>query len=131
MAVTPGIPRLVPITRNQGVQIPNLWPLSSWIDSIVLAANVAQSYALKSDGTLDFENYTRNGIILRLCASAGPVYIDHRQAAVIPTATTTTGLSAICIHPELELVTLVMPLSTEALSLICAVASVVTIEAWW
>lgn len=131
MAVSPKIPRLVPITRQQGVQIPNLWPLSLWVDSINLAANVAQSYALKSDGDVDFNNNTRHGIILRLCATAGPIFIDPRQAAVIPVGTTINGLSSICIHPELELVTLVMPFSTESLSLICGSASVVTIEAWW
>lgn len=131
MAATPKIPRLVPIARQQGIQIPDLWPLSLWVDSVALAANTAQTYALKSDGDVDFNNNTRHGIILRLSASAGPVYIDHRQAAVIPTATTTNGLSAICTHPELEPVQLVMPLSTESLSLICASASIVTIEAWW
>jgi hypothetical protein len=131
MAATPSIPRLVPVPRNQGVVIPNLWPLSLWVDSIALVANTAQSYALKNDGAVDYNNNTHHGIILRLSATVGPIFIDPRQAAVIPVATTTNGLSAICIHPELELVTLVMPLSTEALSIICASNSILTIEAWW
>jgi hypothetical protein len=131
MAATPKIPRLVPITRNQGIQIPNLWPLSLWVDSVALTANTAYSYVLKSDGDTDFNLNTHNGIILRLCATVGPIFIDPKETAVIPTATTTNGLSAICIHPELELVTLVMPLSTETLSIICSSTSILTIEAWW
>jgi hypothetical protein len=123
------IQRLVPVARNQGVQVPNLIPLSEWCDSLLLVANTAQSYVLKQGQLAPVVD----GALLRVNAAAGcrPLYVDPTKAAVIPTATTTNGASAVLLQDvNQEPVLLAMPAGQTTLSLISTAGGIVTIEAW-
>jgi hypothetical protein len=123
------IQRLVPVARNQGVQVPNLIPLSEWCDSIVLAAAAAYSYVLKQDGLAPVVD----GALLRInaAAAARPLYVNPTGVAVVPTATTTNGTSSILLQEAgQDPVLLAMPAGQTTLSLISTAGGVVTIEAW-
>jgi hypothetical protein len=124
MAVTHTITRIAPLLRNAGQPVPNLIPLGQWVDAVVLAGGTAQSYAVKTDAS------GNKGTFLRVSASVGPVYANTQATATVPGATTTDGSSSICLNPQVQPVLLAMPLDSEALSLICANNTVVTIEAW-
>lgn len=120
----PTIQRIMPVPRNQGVQVPSLLPLADWADSLVLAGGAAESYAVKSDAS------GNKGVMLRINASVGPLYINANGAATVPVADTTDGSASILIHAELGAILLALPSATDTLSVICPSASVVTIEAW-
>jgi hypothetical protein len=120
------IRRMVPVTRNQGVQVPGLLPIAQWIDALVLVANAAQSYTLPTDTT---QTPNVKGTILRLTANAGPLYINFAGTAAVPGAIT-NGSSSVMLRTDLGSVMLVVPHSTDTLSIISPNAAVVTIEAW-
>jgi hypothetical protein len=123
------IQRMVPVARNQGVQVPNLIPLSEWCDSLLLVANTAQSYTLKQGQLAPLQD----GALLRINAvsTARPLYVDPTKVAVIPTATTTNGASAVLLQDvNQEPVLLAMPAGQTVLSLISTAGGIVTIEAW-
>lgn len=121
------IRRLEQLMRNQGGSIPLWTNVADWTDSIVLVANAAQSYTLKSDAA------SKQGTKLRINASVGPVYMNSFTTATVPAATTTTGASSIMIIPQAAGGTayIVFPVEDGGiLSFICAAASVLTIEAF-
>lgn len=120
---TPVIDRLRPIARQQGLQIPDIVGGSRWIDAVALSANTHAEY------TLPVDSGGRKASMLRLAATAGPIYINWNGNAAIPT-TVTDGTASSIIHPDLREVFVAAPLSTDTLSLICASTSKVTIEAW-
>src|SRR5215467_13516410 len=122
---TPTINRMVPVTRNQGVQVPGLVPIATWIDCLVLVAGAAQSYTLAQDG----QTPKVRGIIYRLTANAGPLYINFNGTAAVPTAKT-DGTSSIMVRTDLGPAFLVMPDFADTLSIISPSAAIVTIEAW-
>lgn len=121
MAAT--IRRLVPVPRNQGIQIPGLLPISQWIDALALAAAVAQSYTLPTDAA------DNRGDILRITCNAGPIYINFAGTAAVPGAVT-NGTASIMLRTDLGPVLLVAPLSNATLSVFSPSAAVATIEVW-
>lgn len=91
----------------------------------MLVGGTAQSYALKFDAA------GLKGSLLRINADKGPVYMQEDGAAVVPTATTTDGSSSVDIIPENAGGTAYIAVSTaNNLSFICALACVLTIEAF-
>jgi hypothetical protein len=120
---TPVIDRLRPITRQQGIQIPDIVSGSRWIDAVALSANTAASYTLPTDAA------GQKATLLRVSSTAGPIYLNWNGTATIPTSVSDGTASAI-IHSDLEGVFVAAPLSSDTLSLICASTSKVTIEAW-
>lgn len=118
------ITRLMPVTRQQGTQIPNLLPTADWCDSKSLAGGVAELYSLPTDAN------GNKATILRINSTAGPLYVNWNATAVVPSTDTTNGQSAIMTHTELQPVLLAAPNAVDDLSIICAANSIVTIEAW-
>lgn len=118
--VAPVIRQLVPVPRNQGVQVPAALPAATWVDSRVLAAGVAESYAVPDDG-----------VMLGINASTGPLYINFNDTAVIPIADVNDGTSSIMLRTDAGSPFIIAaPSATSTLSMICAAACVVTIEVW-
>ena len=118
------INRLQAVPRNQGVQIPGLLPTADWCDSRSLAGGVAELIAPPEDAD------GNRATIFRINSTAGPLYINWNATATVPAADTTNGSSAIMIHSELGAVLVSAAVASESLSIICAAASIVTIEAW-
>jgi hypothetical protein len=118
------IDRLVPLPRNQGIQIPDVVNASRWVDSLALSAGTAKSYTLRTDAS---GNKAR---ILRVCTSAGPVYYNCFATAVIPTTDTTDGSSATQLAGLNGGTFISAPVGCTAISFICAGACIVTIESW-
>jgi hypothetical protein len=121
----PTIDTLRPVTRQQGTQIPNLSPTARWIDSVALVAGVAKSYTLPTDiGGAKAE-------ILGLSATDGPVYGNFTGAAIVNVADSLTGVASLLFRTDAGASYLItVPQGATALSLICANACVVTLEAW-
>ena len=122
---TPTITRMVPVPRNQGIQVPGLWPVATWIDCLVLVGGAAQSYTLPHDA----QTPNQRAMILRLTANAGPLFINFNGTAVVPIAKS-DGTSPIMVRTDLGPMLLVAPDFASALSVICPSAAIVTIEAW-
>lgn len=120
----PTVIPLRPVARQQGGQVPNLWPASDWVDAVSLTANTAYAYVPRADSVGNV------GTILRINATVGPLYINFDATATVPGATTTTGAASAMVHAELEPVLIVVPLATGTMSIICGSNSLVTIEAW-
>jgi len=118
------ITRIVPITRNQGVQVPGLVQFANWIDSLILAAGVAQTYALPVDANGNV------GTILRLSSNGGPLYINFAGTAIVPIANTTNGASSGILRTDLGPVLIAVPDGKPNPSIICPSNAIVTIEAW-
>lgn len=118
------IRRLEQLTRNQGGSIPLWTNVADWCDAIVLVANTAQTYSLKTDAA------SLRGTKLRIEASVGPVYMNVRTIATVPAATTTDGSSSIMVIPwSIGGVAYIVWPGTN-LSFICGAACVLTIEAF-
>lgn len=122
---TPFISPMVPVPRNQGIQVPGLLPMANWVDCIVLTAGVAGSYTLPTDA----QSPAQKGMILRLTSNSGPVYLNFNGAAAVATAKT-DGTSSVMLHTDLESLFIVAPSFSQTLSLICASNAIVTIEVW-
>jgi len=123
---TPVISRLVPIPRNQGIQIPGVLNTATWIDARVLAAGVAESYTLPTDAQTPAQHAT----LLRINANAGPIFVNFNGTAAVPGADVTNGTSSIMLRTDLGPVLLAAPHATDTLSIISPSACIVTIEAW-
>lgn len=123
--VAPVISRLVPVPRNQGVQVPAALPAASWCDSKALAGGVAESYTIPVD-----VNGNR-GTLLGINAETGPLYYSFNGTAVVPTADVTNGTSSIMLRTDTGSPFLIsVPNWAYTLSLISAAANIVTIEVW-
>jgi hypothetical protein len=122
---TPFIHRLTPVPRNQGVQVPNLWPIATWIDSVVLTGGVASSYVLP----VDTATPPATGTILRLTCNSGPIYINLNVVASVPGAHI-DGLSSVMCRTDLGPMLLVVPHATDTLSIFSPSNALLTIEAW-
>lgn len=116
--------RLVPVLRNQGQPVPNLIQLSQWIDSLILAASVAKSYAIPQDPA------GNAGRIYRITASAGPIYMNFYATATIPSGDTLTGASSVMLRTDLGPQLLFAPDGIVTMSLISPAPCIVTIENW-
>lgn len=127
-ASTPVIVKLVPIPRQQGVQIPNLLNCAQWVDARVLAAGVAEDYPVPSDA----QSPIQKGTILRFTCNAGPIYVNiNGGTAAVPAADVTDGTASIMLRTDLGSVLMTVPSPRLAnISIISPSAAVLTIEVW-
>jgi hypothetical protein len=117
---TPVVGRVVAIPRQQGIQVPAALPAATWVDSRVLAANVAEAYTMPA-----------GGMIIGINATTGPLYINFNAAAAVPVADVNDGTSSIMLRTDAGSPFLITPpLQTSSMSMICGAACVVTIEVW-
>lgn len=122
---TPAIVRIGPVPRQEGLQTPDLLVPAQWVDAIVLAAGVAETYTLPTDAA------GQHGSILRLSsASAGTFYFKWDGVAAVPAADVADGTSSFGARLDNERLVLAAPRSSYALSIINAAAAVLTIEVW-
>jgi hypothetical protein len=122
MAAT--IKRLVPVTRNQGVPVQGMIQAGMWIDSLVLAAGVAQAYTLPTDAA------GNKGTMLRITANGGPIYVNFAGTAAVP-AGVTNGTSSIMLRTDLGPCLLAIPDGINpSMSVISPGAAIATIEVW-
>lgn len=115
---------MFPLSRQQGVQIPNIVSEAQWVDAISLTAGTAASYTLPADA---------NGVkatLFRLTATTGPLYINWTTTATVTSSTVTDGTASRMLRTDLDSVFVLAPLSTDTLSVICASNAKLTIEAW-
>jgi hypothetical protein len=121
----PTIDTLRPVTRQQGTQIPNLSPTARWIDSVSLAAGVAETYTLPTD------SLSSKGEILGISATDGPLYGNFAGTAAVNASDIVNGTASLMFRTDAGAsYLLTVPIGATALSLICANACVVTIEVW-
>lgn len=100
---------------------------SQWIDSLVLAAGVAENYALPTDAQIP----AQKGTMFRITSNAGPIYVNWNGTAVIPVADVTTGLSSIILRTDLGPILVMEPSPRPTnLSFISPSDAIVTIEVW-
>lgn len=116
MAVAVG--KLFPLTRSPGLgdHYSDFLTAPTWVDVVQLAANTAAPYTLAA-----------GAIIFRLTPTVIPTYGNFNGAAVIPAAGVANGTASFPIGGQTYLL---RPGNLTALSLICASACFVTIEAW-
>lgn len=120
------INRLVPLPRNQGVQIPGVVNAANWVDAVVLATNTAESYTLPTDA-----NGNRATIIGITGTGTNPLWVNFDTTAVIPIADTTDGSAPSLLRIDQGFSYLIsVPAGTTALSFICAGISIIVIECW-
>jgi hypothetical protein len=119
----PDIVAIVPLPRQQGVQVPNAVCAAQWVDAVVLTANVATSYVLPIDSGGD------HGTVLGITSTAGPLWINFNGVAVIPVASILDGTAPAQLTVGLSYF-VVVPNTGVTLSLICGSNAIVTIEAW-
>ena len=118
--VAPVIRQLTAIARQQGTQVPAALPAATWVDARVLAAGVAESYAVPD-----------TGVMLGINATTGPLYINFNDTAAAPAADINDGTASIMLRTDAGSPFLIAaPFNTSTLSMICAEACVVTIEVW-
>jgi len=110
------VTRLVPVTRNQGQQVPDFKTAPTWVDVVVLTANTAKPYTVKAGCPM-----------LRMTPTVIPTYGSFLQTAALPTVDVTDGTASFPVGGQTHVV---VPSTAETLSLICASACVVTIEVW-
>lgn len=120
----PSIERIVPILRHQGQPVPNLVQLASWIDSCLLVAGVAFSYALPVDAA------GHKAQVLRITGNGGPIYVSFQGAAVVPVANTVNGTSSGMLRTDLAPQLLFVPTMTIPVSFISSANVLLTIEGW-
>lgn len=122
----PTVDRIVPLPRNQGVQIPGVVNAANWCDAVVLAANTAESYTLPTDAS---GNLAR--IIGITASGSSPLYINFNATAAIPIADTTDGTAPALLRTDQGHSYLIsVPAGATDLSIISAAVGVVIIECW-
>jgi hypothetical protein len=120
------IDRLVPLPRNQGIQIPGIVNASNWCDAVVLAANTAEAYTLPTDA-----GGHRASIIGITATGTTPLWVNYDGAAVVPTADTTTGAAPSLLQTQFGFSYLIaVPSGTIAVSFISTGICIVLIECW-
>lgn len=120
------INRLVPLPRNQGVQIPGVVNAANWCDAVVLAAATAESYTLPTDA-----NGARATIIGITATGASPLWFNYDTTAVIPVADTVNGSAPSLLRTDLGFSYLIsVPAGTTAISIISAAIAIIAIECW-
>ena len=122
---TPIITRVVPITRNNGVQVPGLVNAPTWVDSLVLVGGVAGSYTPPADA----QTPAQRGSIFRISADGGPLYANWNGTASVP-AHVTDGTASQMLRTDLGPVFVVAPNWNDTLSLFAVGAAHVVIEVW-
>jgi hypothetical protein len=117
MAVQVGT--LYPLVRSPGLgdHVDTFLTAATWVDVAQLAANTANPYTLAVGAN-----------VFRVISSVFPTYGNLNGAAAIPVAGVTNGTASFII-PASGLYML-RPAGLSVLSLICASAAFVTIEAW-
>lgn len=121
---TPTMTPIRPLTRQQGIQVPDAVSSPLWIDALALTASTASAYTIPSDA---------GGIratVLRLSATTGPIYINFNGTATATASNVTDGTASIMLHADLAPVIVAVPAFGDTLSVICAATCKVTIEAW-
>ncbi len=120
------INRLVPLPRNQGIQIPGIVNAANWCDSVTLAANTAEAYTLPTDSGGNHAT-----IVCITATGTNPVWVNYDTTAVIPTGDTTDGSSPSLLRTDQGFSYLIsVPAGTTALSFIAAGIVIIAIECW-
>lgn len=120
------INRLVPLPRNQGVQIPGVVNAANWVDAVVLGVATAESYTLPTDASGN-----RATIIGITATGASPLWLNYDGVAVVPVADTTNGAAPSLLRTDLGFSYLIsVPAGTIAISIISAAAAIIAIECW-
>jgi len=116
MAVAVG--KLLPVLRSPalGDHYSDFLTAPTWVDVVQLAANTAVTYTLAVGAT-----------IFRLTPTVIPTYGNLNGDAIVPTASVVNGTASFPVGGQTYLL---KPNGLNSLSLICASASFVTIEAW-
>jgi hypothetical protein len=111
-----------------GVAMPPQIPPSSWVDALVLAANVAQSY------TIPVDTAGKRAVLLRLTGSlnkaqsATDLYFNCYGTAAAPTVNVLNGTASTeMIGPEAWVA---VDTDVTAISFLSTAAGSITIEAW-
>jgi len=106
---------LAPATR-QGQPVGGFMTAPTWIDVVSLTGGAAASYTLPPTAT-----------VFRCTPTVIPTYGTFNGTATVPSAGVINGTGSFPVGGQTYLV---MPAGLNVLSLICAQACVVTIEAW-
>jgi hypothetical protein len=116
MAVQVGT--LFPVLRSpaQGMSFSDFLSAPTWVDVVALTAGTAASYTLPAAAS-----------IFRLTPTVIPTYGNFNGTAVAPSAGVTNGTASFPIGGQTYLL---RPAGLATLSLICAAACLVTVEAW-
>jgi len=116
MAVAVG--KLLPVIRSPalGDHYSDFLTAPTWVDVVQLTANTAAGYTLAVGAS-----------IFRLTPTVIPTYGNFNGAAVVPAAGVTDGTASFPVGGQTYLLA---SGSLRTLSLICASACLVTIEAW-
>jgi len=116
MAVVVGT--LYPVLRSPGLGMTfsDFLSAPTWVDVVSIAAGVASAYTLAIGAN-----------IFRLTPTVIPTYGNFNGAAVVPIAGVVTGTASFPVGGQTYLL---RPAGLSTLSLICAGACIVTIEAW-
>lgn len=122
----PEITALRPVTRSQGTQIPGLVAGAEWIDAMVLAATVAETYTLPTDAE------GNRGTILGITANNSPLYINFAGVAAAPGTEIVDGTASVMLRTDTSSYLITVPGGATTLSLMCPTVggAVVTIEVW-
>lgn len=121
----PTIVNIVPIPRQQGIQVPDVVSAAQWVDALSLTANVAKTYILPIDAA------GVSGTVLGITATDGPLWINFNGAAVIPVADNLLGTAPVQLNTQDGFSFLIaVPNKSVSPSFICGSNTIVTIEAW-
>ncbi len=120
------INRLVPLPRNQGIQIPGIVNAANWVDAVVLAANTAETYTLPTDAGGNV--CTIVGIT---ATGTTPLWLNFDTTAAIPVADTTSGAAPSLLRTDQGFSYLIsVPAGTTGISIISSGVCVVAVECW-
>src|SRR5215471_3684709 len=115
MAVIVG-PLLAPQRFTANYPFSSFLTAPTWVDVVAIGAGVAASYTLPATAT-----------IFRLTPTVIPTYGNFNGNAAVPAAGVTNGTASFPVGGQTYLLP---PAGLSTLSLICATACLVTIEAW-
>jgi hypothetical protein len=115
---------LRPIARQQGVQIPHLLSAPDWCNATTLAPGVAHAFTPPTDSAGNLAT------IFRINSTDSPLYLNFNGTAVAPTVNVTNGSASIIVHSKRHPAIIAAPVATDTLSVLCASAATVTVEAW-
>ena len=118
----PAIINIIPGSRNNGFPFPDYFNAPLWVDQVSLVASTAQSYTVPTPTGASATSY----VFLRISPGSALTYGDVTGTAVIPAAGITNGTGSFLIPTQGYYIVQV----GTAFSMICATASVVTIEVW-
>jgi hypothetical protein len=123
--ITPAIPAL----RSQfGGLLPSTLPAAKWVDTLMLSANTAKSYAVPSDASGNRAFVARiSGSTLKSNAT-GELYINFYGTAAAPTVDVLDGSASTEVNGPADWV--VIPSDCAAISFLATTSGAITIECW-